>query len=71
MSRFLETIAAAAGPISCMQKKPDTLKKDRKDATPQTRGKNAAGQTNGEFELDPKRRKGQFTGAGDAPRMHK
>lgn len=36
-----------------------------------TRGKNAAGQTNGQFERDPKRRSGQFQGAGEAPRMKK
>ena len=52
-------------------KPPMDLTKDKKDAVLATRGKNAAGQTNGEFELDPKRRKGQFTAAGDAPRMIK
>ena len=36
-----------------------------------TRGKNAAGQTNGQFEQDGKRRTGQFTGAGEAPLMKK
>ena len=36
-----------------------------------TRGKNFAGQTNGQFEQDTKRRTGQFTGAGEAPLMHK
>lgn len=36
-----------------------------------TGGKNAAGQTNGHFEQDPKRRQGSFTGTGEAPRMHK
>jgi hypothetical protein len=38
---------------------------------PNTRKKNFAGQTNGQFEQDTKRRAGQFTGAGEAPRMHK
>jgi hypothetical protein len=52
-------------------KPPKDLQKDKKDAVRATRGKNAAGQTNGENELDPKRRKGNFTGAGDAPRMIK
>jgi hypothetical protein len=36
-----------------------------------TRGKNAAGQTNGQWEQDTKRRTGQFTGAGEAPLMKK
>ena len=38
-----------------------------------TKGKNAGGQTNGQFERDSKRAggRGQFTGAGDAPRMAK
>ena len=37
-----------------------------------TRGKNAAGQTNGQFEKDPKGRTGgHFTGAGEAPLMKK
>lgn len=38
---------------------------------PNTRGKNAAGQTNGQFEQDVQRRTGQFTGAGEAPLMKK
>jgi hypothetical protein len=38
---------------------------------PNTRKKNGAGQTNGQWEQDTKRRSGQFTGAGEAPRMHK
>lgn len=36
-----------------------------------TRGKNAAGQTNGQFEQDIPRRSGQFEGAGQAPIMKK
>jgi hypothetical protein len=36
-----------------------------------TRGKNAAGQTNGQWEQDIKRRAGQFTGAGEPPLMKK
>ena len=36
-----------------------------------TRGKNAAGQTNGQWEQDTKRRAGQFTGAGEPPLMKK
>jgi hypothetical protein len=46
-------------------------KKAQKLANPNTRGKNFAGQTNGQNEQDPKRRSGQFTGAGEAPRMNK
>ena len=33
--------------------------------------KNEGAQSNGQQERDPKRRKGQFIGAGDAPRMIK
>jgi hypothetical protein len=37
---------------------------------PQTRGKNKAGQTNGQFEMTIKERgKGQSTSAGGAPRQ--
>jgi hypothetical protein len=46
-------------------------KKAQKDANRNTRGKNAAGQTNGQFEQDSKRRTGQFTQAGEAPLMKK
>ena len=46
-------------------------KKAEKLANPNTRGKNAAGQTNGQWEQDTKRRTGQFTGAGEAPLMKK
>ena len=46
-------------------------RKAEKLAAPSTRGKNAAGQTNGQFEMTLKERgKGQ-TSAGGAPRMHK
>jgi hypothetical protein len=38
---------------------------------PYTRGKNAAGQTNGQFEQDGKRRTGHFTQAGEPPMMIK
>jgi|GEM_PF-4850325 hypothetical protein len=43
--------------------------KRRKQQVLLTRGKNAAGQTNGQFERDPRRRTGNFEGAGDPPRM--
>jgi hypothetical protein len=43
----------------------------QKIANPNTKGKNAAGQTNGQFEQDIKRRTGQFTQAGEAPLMKK
>ena len=36
-------------------------------ANPNTRGKNAAGQTNGQFEQDGQRRGGRFTHAAEAP----
>jgi hypothetical protein len=36
-----------------------------------TRGKNAAGQTNGQFEQDTHARTGQFEGAGQPPLMKK
>ncbi len=41
----------------------------QKVANRNTRGKNAAGQTNGQNEQDGKRRTGQFTQAGEAPLM--
>jgi len=44
---------------------------EKKTANLNTRGKNAAGQTNGQFEQDTKHRSGQFTGAGEAPMMRK
>ena len=43
----------------------------RKLTNPNTRGKNAAGQTNGQFEQDNKRKGGQYTQAGEPPRMQK
>jgi hypothetical protein len=50
----------------------ETSKKEALKLTnPSTRKKNFAGQTNGQWEQDGKRRKGQFTGAGEAPRMNK
>jgi hypothetical protein len=45
--------------------------KAEKNKNLNTRGKNAAGQTNGQFEQDTKRRAGQFTQAGEAPIMKK
>jgi hypothetical protein len=45
--------------------------KAQKNANMNTRGKNAAGQTNGQFEQDTKRRTGQFSQAGEAPLMKK
>jgi hypothetical protein len=41
----------------------------QKNVNLNTRGKNAAGQTNGKNEQDGKRRAGQFTQAGEAPLM--
>lgn len=46
-------------------------KEEIKNPNPNTRGKNAAGQTNGQWEQDINRRVGQFTGAGEAPIMKK
>jgi hypothetical protein len=34
-------------------------------------GRKSTGQTAGQFERDPKNRKGQFSGAGDPPLMKK
>jgi hypothetical protein len=34
-------------------------------------GRKSAGQTSGQFERDPKRRHGQYVGAGDAPLIKK
>jgi hypothetical protein len=45
--------------------------KAKKEANQNTRGKNAAGQTNGQFEQDQKRGAGQFTQAGEPPLMKK
>jgi hypothetical protein len=38
---------------------------------PNTRGKNFAGQTHGQFEQDTRRRAGQYTQAGEPPIMQK
>jgi len=58
-----------------MSSKKDPKEQSKKEAlklkNPNTRGKNAAGQTNGEFEQDIPRRSGQFEGAGQAPIMKK
>jgi hypothetical protein len=43
----------------------------KKNVNPNTRGKNAAGQTNGKNEQDGKHRAGQYTQAGEAPIMKK
>jgi hypothetical protein len=54
------------------RKKPDQSKAEaQKLQNLNTRGKNAAGQTNGQWEQDKKRGTGQFTGAGEAPLMKK
>jgi hypothetical protein len=58
-----------------MPKKKNPMAESAREANklknPSTRGKNAAGQTNGQWEQDVKRRTGQFTGAGEAPLMKK
>ena len=43
----------------------------RKLANPNTRGKNAAGQTPGQSEQVNKQKGGQYTQAGEPPRMQK
>ena len=50
-----------------------TANKPRNVMQHPTRGKNSGAQTNGQFERDKKHAggRGQFTGAGDAPRMTK
>jgi hypothetical protein len=53
------------------KQKPESRKEALKLKNVNTRGKNFAGQTNGQNEQDPKRRSGQYTGAGEAPRMLK
>ncbi len=45
--------------------------KTQKNVNLNTRGKNAAGQTQGQSEQDRRRRVGSFSGAGDPPRMVK
>ncbi len=40
---------------------------EQKIAVPKTRGKNAAGQTNGAMEADVRKRGGKFEGTGQAP----
>ena len=58
-----------------MAKKKNPMEESAREANKlknlNTRGKNAAGQTNGQWEHDVKRRTGQFTGAGEAPLMKK
>ena len=43
----------------------------RKNLNPNTRGKNAAGQTHGQNAQDARRRSGQYTQAGEPPIMQK
>lgn len=43
-------------------------RKAKKLTNPNTRGKNYAGQTNGQFEQNPKNKKSPATGAGEPPR---
>lgn len=69
---------ASAGPQrggSRLPKRRDPLVESKREAkklaNPNTRKKNFAGQTNGQWEQDPKGRSGQFTGAGEAPIMKK
>jgi hypothetical protein len=52
-------------------RKSDSASKAAKLRNPNTRGKNAAGQTNGQFEQDIRKRSGQFTQAGEPPLMIK
>jgi hypothetical protein len=47
----------------------DEKVKRKRTVTRLTRGKNAAGQTNGQFEQDLSRRGDTYTGAGEPPRM--
>jgi hypothetical protein len=58
-----------------MSKKRNPLQESSQEAQKlkslNTRGKNAAGQTNGQWERDQKKRTGHFTGAGEAPLMKK
>ena len=53
----------------------DPLEQSKKEAEKlenlNTRGKNAAGQTNGQWEQDRRARGGQFEGAGQPPLMKK
>ena len=53
-----------------MAKKPhkDQMRADSKSTH---LGKNATSQTRGQFERDPKGRKGQYGGAGDSPLIKK
>lgn len=48
-----------------------STKHEQKIANRNTRGKNAAGQTNGQNEADPKLGTGQFQAAGHPPNMKK
>ena len=52
-------------PLEQNQSKADKMK------NPNTRGKNAAGQTNGQNEQDIRKRSGQFQQAGEPPLMIK
>jgi hypothetical protein len=49
----------------------ESARKAAKLRNPGTRGKNAAGQTNGQFEQDKRKRSGQYTQAGEPPLMIK
>lgn len=45
--------------------------RETSETAPGGGGRKSAGQTEGHYERDPKRRKGQYTGAGEAPLIKK
>ena len=51
----------------------DTQQRDPSHGTQHSAGpgRKSGGETQGQYERDPKRRTGQYTGAGDAPLMKK
>lgn len=52
--------------------KPKSTNKELDKSNAETGGsRKSAAQTPGHYERDPKRRKGKFSGAGDAPRMNR
>ena len=51
--------------------KKNKLHANQHDPKTAPRKKNEGAQSNGQFERDPQRRTGNFTAAGDAPRMIK
>jgi hypothetical protein len=69
--RRAETSAGNAGTAKVVEGVMRGKKTQRRKGLQTAHGRKSAGQTQGQFERDVKRRRGQYGGAGDAPLMKK